>query len=73
MHGQDERKHITATQIYSLKKKKLTKANKQKNPSNKERNMGNQMQSGKCNSKCRKNVRVLFAGMFITKLIPIIK
>ena len=33
MHGQDERKHVTAMQIYSLKKKKkLPKANKQKTP-----------------------------------------
>lgn len=72
MHGQDERKHITAMQIYSLKIE--APQNKQtKNPSNNERNMANQMQSGNCNSKYRKNVRILFAGMFIIKLTPIIK
>lgn len=72
MHGQDERKRITAMQIYSLKIK--APQNKQtKNPSNKERNMANQMQSGNCNSKYRKNVRILFADMFIIKLTPIIK
>ena len=71
MHGQDERKHI-ALQIYSLKIK-TPQNTPTKNPSNKERNMENQMQSGNCNSKYRENVRILFAGMFIIKLTPIIK